>query len=229
MPEVALLRSQRLRSCATGMYELRELRRSAGLGQREWAACLDVPLETLRTWDSGRRLVPAPVLHRASVAVARHKRLCELLPLAELAKELGVHIRTLQAAAPTGRLETEFSVRSVFGRPQRRASRAAGEAFLSRHYRRFSGQVICPLPLPVVPSNYDKHLRVLRQQLRLTQEAFARRIGAAGKAVVYQWESRKRTPSPVLWKRVMELQRGHAHGGVMPQSKRRERESRKAL
>jgi hypothetical protein len=34
----------------------------------------------------------------------------------------------------------------------------------------------------------------------------ARRIGAAGKAVVYQWESRKRTPSPVLWQQVMRLQ-----------------------
>jgi DNA-binding transcriptional regulator YiaG len=28
---------------------------------------------------------------------------------------------------------------------------------------------------------------------------------AAGKAVVYQWESRKRTPSPVLWQRVLKL------------------------
>jgi DNA-binding XRE family transcriptional regulator len=120
-----------------------------------------------------------------------------------------VHIRTLQAAARTGRLETEFSVRSAFGRPLRRASRAAGEAFLSTHYRCFSGQAICPLPLPVVPTDYDKNLRVLRQQLRLTQGALARRIGAAGKAVVYQWESRKRTPSPVLCRRIMELERRH--------------------
>ena len=30
-------------------------------------------------------------------------------------------------------------------------------------------------------------------------------IGAAGKAVVYQWEARKRTPSPVFWQRVQEL------------------------
>jgi DNA-binding transcriptional regulator YiaG len=41
--------------------------------------------------------------------------------------------------------------------------------------------------------------------LRLTQRDFARRIGAANKAVVYQWESRKRTPSPVFWKRVEAL------------------------
>jgi len=31
--------------------------------------------------------------------------------------------------------------------------------------------------------------------------------GAAGKAVIYQWESRKRTPSPVLWQRIRELER----------------------
>jgi hypothetical protein len=33
----------------------------------------------------------------------------------------------------------------------------------------------------------------------------AEKIGAAGKAVVYQWESRKRKPSPVLWQRVERL------------------------
>jgi DNA-binding transcriptional regulator YiaG len=41
--------------------------------------------------------------------------------------------------------------------------------------------------------------------MRLSQSAFAQRIGAANKAVVYQWESRKRTPSPVLWQRVLAL------------------------
>ena len=41
--------------------------------------------------------------------------------------------------------------------------------------------------------------------MRLTQEALAQRIGAAGKAVVYQWESRQRTPSPVFWQRVEAL------------------------
>ena len=37
-------------------------------------------------------------------------------------------------------------------------------------------------------------------------------VGAAGKAVVYQWEARKRTPSPLFWQRVHELQSGvHPH------------------
>jgi ribosome-binding protein aMBF1 (putative translation factor) len=126
-----------------------------------------------------------------------------LLSLDQLAKELGVHIRTLQAAARTGRLEAHFSVRSAFGRPIRSASRAAGERFLAPHYRRF--QETCPIPLPLVPSDYDRHVRQLRRCLGLTQRALAQKLGAAGKAVVYQWESRKRTPSPVLWQRLLAL------------------------
>ena len=54
------------------------------------------------------------------------------LPLDQLAQELHVHIRTLQAAARTGRLHAHFTVRSAFGRPIRYASRAAGEQFISR-------------------------------------------------------------------------------------------------
>ena len=187
------------------MIELRELRRAAGMKQREFAALLSVPLETLRTWDSGRRRVPPVVVRRARHVVAHHHRQQELLPLAALASELGMHVRTLQAAARTGRLQAHFSVRSVFGRPMRCASRAAGQQFLARHYRCFSGQEVCPAPLPTVPNDYDKRLRDVRSRSGLSQDALARRIGAASKAVVYQWESRKRTPSPVLWQRVLEL------------------------
>ena len=70
------------------MNALRDLRRAADLGQREFAALLSVPLETLRTWDSGRRPVPVPMLRRAAAAVARHQRPREVLPLATLAREL---------------------------------------------------------------------------------------------------------------------------------------------
>jgi DNA-binding transcriptional regulator YiaG len=189
------------------MNELRELRRAVGLGQREFAALLSIPLETFRPWDSGRRIVSAAVLQRARAAVAHYQQQHELLSLDQLAKELHVHLRTLQAAARTGRLDAHFSTRSAFRRPIRYASRAAGEQFLVRHYRCFSGQQVCPLPLPTVPGNYDERLRDLRRRLQLTQGALAHRIGAAGKAVVYQWESRKRTPSPVLWERVDALGR----------------------
>ena len=185
--------------------ELRQLRRSADLSQKDFAQLIDVPLNTFRMWDSGLRRPPVHILTRAHEALVLRAKQRELLPLDQLSKELHVHVRTLQAAARTGRLEAHFSVRSAFGRPIGLASRAAGEQFMARHYRCFSGQEVCPLPLPAVPDNYDKRLRGLRRRMRLTQGALAGRIGAAGKAVVYQWESRKRTPSPVLWQRVLDL------------------------
>src|SRR5687768_2168040 len=121
------------------MNELRDLRRATGLGQREFAAELAVALETFRTWDSGRRPVPAPLLRRARAVVTQHARRTEPLPLDRLACELKVHIRTLQAAARTGRLAAQFSSKSVFGRPVRFATRAAGEKFIATHYRRSAG------------------------------------------------------------------------------------------
>jgi len=184
---------------------LRSLRRDAHVTQQQLAELLAVPVNTLRMWDSGLRHLPTHIVARARDALVAQARRRKLLPLATLATELGVHVRTLQAAARTGRLETQFSVRSVFGRPIRFASLAAGEQFIARHYRCFSGQQTCPAPLPIVPDDYDKRLRDVRRRRGLTQDALARRIGAASKAVVYQWESRKRTPSPVLWQRVLEL------------------------
>lgn len=204
-------------ACCVSVNELRELRRAKGLGQREFAQLLCVPVETFRTWDSGRRGVPGEVMERARLLVANYQLgrldkpandlnvsvVAEFLSLDHLASEIGVHPRTLRAAARTGRLEVQFLVRSVFGRPIRVATRAAGHAFKEQHYCRYGGQCPAVAPLPVVPSDYDERLKVVRRDLGMTQEALAARIGAAGKAVVYQWESRKRTPSPVLWERVV--------------------------
>jgi DNA-binding transcriptional regulator YiaG len=190
---------------SVSVNELRELRRAADLSQRHLADLLDIPVNTFRMWDSGLRRPPAHIVTRAREALAAQARRSELLPLAELAKELAVHVRTLQAAARTGRLVTQFSVRSVFGRPIRSASRDAGQRFIAEHYRCFSGQEKCPTPLPTVPHDYDRRLREVRRRRGLSQGALARRIGAAGKAVVHQWESRKRSPSPVLWQRVLKL------------------------
>ena len=128
------------------MTELRELRRAADLSQREFAALISVPVNTFRMWDSGLRPVPAPMLMRARAVVAHHARQTELLPLDQLANELHVHVRTLQAAVRTGRLDAHFSVKSVFGRPRRLATRAAAEQFMATHYRRFAGQQVCPSP-----------------------------------------------------------------------------------
>jgi hypothetical protein len=93
-----------------------------------------------------------PLAEKARTQLRVTADVVPLLPLTQLAKELGVHIRTLQAAARAGRLEAHFSVRSAFGRPIRSASRTVGAQFLATHYRCFSGQAICRLPLPTVPS-----------------------------------------------------------------------------
>ena len=88
------------------MNELRQLRGRTDLSQRDFAGLLDVPVNTFRMWDSGLRPVPAPMLLRAQEAVEHHARQTELLPLSQLANELHVHVRTLQAAVRTSRLRT---------------------------------------------------------------------------------------------------------------------------
>src|ERR1035437_4959257 len=69
------------RTIVLEMNGLRELRHSVGRLQEEFAALLGVPLETFRTWDSGRRPLPPPILQRARAAVADHARRTELLPV----------------------------------------------------------------------------------------------------------------------------------------------------
>ena len=93
---------------------MRELRRSIGFSQRECAVLLGVSVETFRAWDSGRRSVPVAALHSAKRTVAEHEQQTEQIPLSQLAAELGVHVRTLQAAARTGRLDVQFSGLSGF-------------------------------------------------------------------------------------------------------------------
>ncbi len=57
-----------------------------------------------------------------------------------------------------------------------------------------------------VPANYATTLVGLRHRLGLSQQQLAAKVGAASKAVVYQWESGKRKPSLVFWLRVERLQ-----------------------
>jgi DNA-binding transcriptional regulator YiaG len=59
--------------------------------------------------------------------------------------------------------------------------------------------------MSIVPADYDVVVRKLRMSHKLTQAALAARIGAANKAVIYQWESKRRRPSPVLWARLQTL------------------------
>jgi len=197
------------------MNGLRHSREQAGCSQTAFADLLQVPHDTYRTWDSGRRIVPRRILDRA-------RRLADTqcgqrLPLQQLAAEYGIHVRTLRQAARDGRLVATFSTHTVFGRPIAFASRDAVVDFKRRFYKRTTRWTVRPLAACLdVPEHYDQELRDLRRTARLSQHALAARIGAANRAVIYQWEARKRRPSPLFWQRVMRLKEtlgAEAHTG----------------
>src|SRR4029453_2233482 len=98
------------------------------------------------------------------------------------------------------RLAVQFSPRSVFGRPIRRATRRDAVAFMTHYYKKsYSRFALKPSPPNThVPSDYAGRLRSLRRKLGLTQAQLATKIGAAGKAVIYQWESNKTHSSTVF-------------------------------
>ena len=202
-----------------GASEIRGLRLRLRLSQPQFAALLGVSAETYRTWDSGRRVVPPAWVDKARELAAANDP-GRLWSLQELAAELGVHVRTLRDAARTGRLEVTYENRVAFRNPVPRSTIAAGRVFMKRYYRQ-SYSRFAPKPRPPihtsVPSDWARQLLGIRHELRLTQAHLAERIGAAGKAVVYQWESRKRKPSPVFWERILRL----ARRGETPASRRR--------
>jgi DNA-binding transcriptional regulator YiaG len=188
---------------------LREIRTRLGLSQAECATALGVAIETFRTWDSGRRPAPAAIVNQAQTLSAKgppHDR----LPLQVLADELHVHVRTLRAAAHDGRLAATFAPRAFFGQLTATATREAGAQFMAKWYRRTYGRgrrrpvAVCRV---TVPATYAPTIVGLRHRLRLSQQELATKVGAASKAVVYQWETGKRKPSPVFWLRIVRLQR----------------------
>ena len=186
---------------------LRQYREALELSQPTFAALLGVPQETYRTWDAGRRPVPGKILAQAR-ALAGHPDDQELLPLPVLAAMLRVHVRTLHLAARLGRLTVVYDTRTTFRRLRPRATRAAALTFRQLHYRKHGRRgPIAPPPLTwaIVPADYDRQILAGRQRLGLSQAKLATAIGAARKAVVYQWESRKRCPSPVFWLRFERL------------------------
>jgi DNA-binding XRE family transcriptional regulator len=132
------------------------------------------------------------------------------VPLQVLADELHVHVKTLRAAAHDGRLAATFGPRPYFGKLTATATREAGARFMAMWYRRTYGRgrrrqvPVCRI---LVPANYAAMLVGMRRRLGLSQQQLAEKVGAAGKAVVYQWESGKRKPSQVFWLRVERLQR----------------------
>ena len=189
---------------------LRECRIALGKSQAEFAAMLGVPPESYRTWDTGRRAPPPKMLARAH-ALATHRDDDDhvLLPLPVLALLIGVHVKTLRAAARDGRLPVTYDTRTTFRHLRARATPAAARAFRRSYYRRMvrPDDRRTPLTWASVPSDYAEQIRALRRARGLSQAQLATLVGAARKAVVYQWEARKRTPSPVFWQRITALHR----------------------
>jgi DNA-binding transcriptional regulator YiaG len=198
---------------------LRECRLHLGLTQIEFAKQLDISVETYRPLDSGRRKVAAGLLARAK-AIARCARADGLLPLNTLALMIGVHVRTLWNAARAGRLKVTHDSRTTFRQLRSLSTVAEAKRFKELTYRRHCGvgATAHHLSWSDVPGDYDVRIKRLRRELSISQTQLARRIGAAHKAVVYQWESRKRCPSPVFWERLQLLiEHGHSRKTVPSQ------------
>ena len=187
---------------------LRECRIALGKSQAAFAAMLGASPESYRTWDAGRRAPPPKMLARVR-ALATHRNEQALLPLPVLALLIGVHVKTLRSAARDGRLPVTYDTRTTFRRLRARATPAAARAFR----RAYFGRAVrpddrrAPLTWASVPSDYAAQIRAVRRARGLSQAQLATLVGAAHKAVVYQWEARKRTPSPLFWQRLAALDR----------------------
>ena len=141
-------------------------------------------------------------------ALATHRDEHALLPLPVLALLIGVHVKTLRAAARDGRLPVTYDTRTTFRRLRARATPAAATAVSPRRTMddRFGQRTDASRRVwASVPDDYDVQIRALRRARGLSQGQLATLVGAARKAVVYQWEARKRTPSPLFWQRIAAL------------------------
>jgi ribosome-binding protein aMBF1 (putative translation factor) len=120
-----------------------------------------------------------------------------------------VSVRIGRALGQYG-LAATFSPRSYFGKLTATATRESAARFMATCYRQTSGRGV-RRPVTVcrvtVPSNYAATLVGLRQRFGFSQQQLSAQVGAASKAVVYQWESGKRKPSPVFWLRIERLNR----------------------
>ena len=197
--------SRRSRTTLTS-FTLRQCRHALALSQSSFAAQLGVPLETYRTWDSGRRAVRPDILTKANDLALRADPQA-LRPLETLARLIHVHVKTLYAAAKDGRLRVTYDTGTTFRSLRARATVADADTFLHAYFEKAVWPKDRPAPLrwSQIPSDYDDQIRRMRRRLGLTQAQLTERVGAARKAVVYQWESRKRCPSPLFWQRMREL------------------------
>ena len=187
---------------------LLECRIALGQSQAVFAAMLGAPPESYRTWDAGRRATPPKMLARAR-ALVTHRDDHAFLPLSVLALLIGVHVKTLRAAGRDGRLPVTHDTRTTFRRLRARATPADARAFRRSYYGRQvrPADRRQPLTWASVPEDYAAQIRALRRAHGLSQGQLATLVGAAHKAVVYQWEARKRTPSPLFWQRLAAVHR----------------------
>ena len=127
---------------------LRECRIALGQSQAAFAAMLGASPESYRTWDAGRRATPPKMLARAR-ALATHRDDHALLPLPVLALLIGVHVKTLRAAARDGRLPVTYDNKTTFRRLRARAtpSRCPGRFGGSYYGRTSAAQPIVVQPL----------------------------------------------------------------------------------
>ena len=118
-----------------------------------------------------------------------------------------MHVKTLRAAARDGRLPVTYGTRTTFRRLRARATLAAATQFRRSYFGRQvrPADRLQPLSWASVPEDYDVQIRALRRARGVSQAQLATLVGAARNAVVYQWEARKRTPSPLFWRKITAL------------------------
>ena len=144
------------------MSLMRTYRRALGLSQSAFAAQLNVTRETYRPWDAGRREPPPQLLTRART-LAGYPDETVLLPLPVLALMIGVHVRTLHAAARSGRLVVAYETRTTFRRLRPRATLKHALDFRRHYYGTQRRPPATPVPLTwaSVPEDYDVQLNAL--------------------------------------------------------------------
>jgi DNA-binding transcriptional regulator YiaG len=185
---------------------LRQVRLALGLSQAAFARRLRVSAESYRAWDAGRRTTPHEVLERATTYAGQGSE--GPMPLAPLARQLRMNETTLRRAARDGRLTIVVEPHPSSGRCVVRATREAVESFRTNVFGKTHRWTPRPGPnvaLPDPPADCARRIAEIRLRLRLTQTEFAARLGAKGKAVVYQWESGKRRPASLFWRRILDL------------------------
>jgi DNA-binding transcriptional regulator YiaG len=114
-------------------YTLRQCREILQMTQIAFADQLGVSLETCRRWDADRRTPRHEILVMANALALRRNPLA-LLQLGTLARLVGVHVRTLHAAAKDGRLRVTYDTRTTFRRLRTRATLADAEHFKREYF-----------------------------------------------------------------------------------------------